>query len=91
MTLTLAAISAALSQPVATLRTTGRSREYRINFRATLLKFRDRFFSLWSADNSEKSILDLFQWIIQDQEMIRPGRSNPRKSKYINPLPGVVA
>ncbi|MCG5502261.1 IS4 family transposase [Ectothiorhodospira lacustris] len=91
LTLTLAAISAALSQPVATSRTTGRSREYRINFRATLLKFRDRFFSLWSADNSEKSILDLFQWIIQDQEMIRPGRSNPRKSRYINPLPGVMA
>ncbi|MGM0677063.1 MAG: IS4 family transposase [Pseudomonadota bacterium] len=91
LTLTLAAMSAALSQPVARQMTAHRTRDYRINFRATILKFREQFHALWRSQDPLVSVLELLAWIVRDQEMIRPGRSNPRKSKYVNPLPGMAA
>lgn len=91
LTLTLAAMSAALSQPVARQMTAHRTRDYRINFRATILKFREQFHALWRSQDPLASILELLAWIVRDQEIIRPGRSNPRKSKHVNPLPGMAA
>ncbi|MCG5498938.1 hypothetical protein [Ectothiorhodospira variabilis] len=91
LTLILAAISVARSQPVARQMTAHRFRDYRINFRATILRFREQFHVLRRSQDPLASILELLAWIVRDQEMIRPGRSNPRKSKYVNPLPGMAA
>lgn len=91
LTLTLASISAALSQPVARQMTAHRTGAYRINFRATILKFRESFQALWRSRDALAPVLELLAWVVQEQEIIRPGRSSPRKSKHANPLPGMAA
>lgn len=86
--LTLASIARALAQPTVTTHTQDRLHVYQVNFRAALSKLRSAFYRLWHPGDTEPC-LDLLMWIARDAEPIRPGRSAPRKSRYVQPLPFV--
>jgi hypothetical protein len=86
LTLTLASIARALTQPTVAACTGDRKHPHQVNFRAALAKLRTRFFQLWDPADTQ-GCLDLLVWIARDAESIRPDRSYPRKTKHINPLP----
>lgn len=86
LTLTLASIARALTQPTVATLTEGRTHPYQVNFRAALVKLLRRFYSLWGPDETQPC-LDLLVRIARDTEPVRPDRSYPRKTKHINPLP----
>ncbi|AGA35298.1 hypothetical protein TVNIR_3668 [Thioalkalivibrio nitratireducens DSM 14787] len=86
LTLTLASIAGALTQPTVAAFTEDRKHPHQGNFRAALAKLRTRFFQLWDPADTQ-GCLDLLVWIARDAEPIRPDRSYPRKTKHINPLP----
>ena len=86
LTLTLASIARALTQPTVAAFTEGRKHPHQVNFRAALTKLRTCFFQLWDPADMQ-GCLDLLVWIARDAEPIRPDRWYPRKTKHISPLP----
>jgi len=84
--LTLTSLVRASAQPRADALNAKRQRTYRINFAALLRKWRQSLASLWLSIECQSILDDFLEWVVEDVERVRPGRSNPRKCRYVNAL-----
>lgn len=84
--LTLTAMTGVLAQPQVDQSTHHRRQAYTVNLLALLRKFRDSLYTLW-LNLMNQTVFDQFlAWAADDGSAVRPGRSFPRKNKYIKPL-----
>lgn len=89
--LTLTAISNQLVQARVDQRMNHRQHHYKVNALASLRKFRDQLYCLWRG-LADQSVFDAFlDWIADDANAVRPGRSYKRKSQFVKPLPSIGA
>jgi hypothetical protein len=76
----LAALCAAAVQPNVAARTAGRVHHYRVNLSLTIAKAKHHLVRLLHAlDDGQTEILRGLDWIAQDFEPVRPGRTAPRR------------
>lgn len=89
--LTLSAMAGALVQPQVDQMMAHRQQAYKVNVLALLRKFRDSLYTLWRHLHQLTLFEQFMEWVADDANAIRPGRSFERKSKNISPLPGMGA
>ena len=86
--LTLTAIGGQLAQARVERRTAHRRYAHKVNVLASLRKFRDQLCHLWRAITDQRVFDAFLDWVAEDANPVRPGRSYRRKSQFVSPLPG---
>ena len=89
--LTLTAISNQLVQARVEQQMSHRQQDYKVNVLASLRKFRDQLYRLWRG-LADQDLFDAFlEWVADDANAVRPGRSYKRKPQFVSPLAGMGA
>ena len=89
--LTLTAISNQLVQGRVEQQMSHRQQDYKVNVLASLRKFRDQLYRLWRG-LADQDLFDAFlEWVADDANAVRPGRSYKRKPQFVSPLAGMGA
>ena len=87
--LTLTAISNQLVQGRVEQQMSHRQQDYKVNVLASLRKFRDQLYRLWRG-LADQDLFDAFlEWVADDANAVRPGRSYKRKPQFVSPLAGM--
>ena len=87
--LTLTAISNQLVQGRVEQQMSHRQQDYKVNVLASLRKFRDQLYRLWRG-LADQDLFDAFlEWVADDANAVRPGRSYKRKPQFVRPLAGM--
>lgn len=89
--LTLTAISGQLAQARVERCTAHRRYVYKVNVLASLRKFRDQLCHLWRTITDQRVFDAFLDWVADDVNAIRPGRSYRRQSQFVSPLPAIRA
>ena len=89
--LTLTAIRNQLVQGRVEQQMSHRQQDYKVNVLASLRKFRDQLYRLWRG-LADQDLFDAFlEWVADDANAVRPGRSYKRKPQFVSPLAGMGA